>query len=209
MRIDKILIFLSILLLLGNGLATAADYHKGLAAYDSGDYKTAIAEWTPLAEQGNARAQNILGLIYQNGKGVAENDKTAVNWYTLAAKQGDAYAQVNLGFMHQHGKGVSQNHNTAVNWYTLSAEQGNARAQNNLGFMYVTGSGVLTDHLRAYMWWNLASYNGHEWWNLASYNGHEVAGENKDQLAIKMTPADITIAQAMSSRCFESGYTDC
>jgi len=47
------------------------------------------------------------------------------------------------------------------------------------------------------------------WLNLASYNGSEKAGENKDKIAKQMTPADISKAQLMSSRCLESNYTDC
>ncbi|MDC1509706.1 SEL1-like repeat protein [Oceanospirillaceae bacterium] len=71
-------------------------------------------------------------------------------------------------------------------------------AQSNLGFMYSNGEGVLTDTKRAYMWYNLASYNG-----------NEIAGKNKDKRAKEMTPADISKAQDMSSRCLESNYTDC
>jgi TPR repeat protein len=85
-----------------------------------------------------------------------------------------------------------------VKWYTLAAEQGLAEAQNDLGRMYFNGSGVLTDNRQAYMWWSLASYNG-----------SKKAGENKIKLAIHMTPADISIAQDISSRCLTSGYTDC
>jgi|TARA_B110000908_G_scaffold154348_1_gene191585 hypothetical protein len=59
-----------------------------LEAYNSGDFKTALAEWTPIAEQGDAYVQNNLGLIYDSGEGVPENDKTAVKWYTKAAEQG-------------------------------------------------------------------------------------------------------------------------
>jgi hypothetical protein len=47
------------------------------------------------------------------------------------------------------------------------------------------------------------------WYNLASYNGIEMAGENEHKLAKKMTPADISKAQGMYSRCLESNYTDC
>jgi hypothetical protein len=47
------------------------------------------------------------------------------------------------------------------------------------------------------------------WYNLASYNGSELAGENKDIIAKQMTPADISKAQDMSSRCLESKYIDC
>ena len=162
MRIRKIIIGLLLSILLGSGVAVAADYDKGLLAYNSGDFKTALAEWTPLAEQGLARAQNNLGVMYANGYGVPENDKTAVKWLTLAAKQGYA------------------------------------GAQGNLGVMYAKGEGVLTDSKRAYMWWNLGSYNG-----------NENAGKNKDKIATQMTPADISKAQDMSSRCLESNYTDC
>ena len=41
--------------------AFSADYQKGAAAYQSGDYATALREWTPLAEQGDARAQFQIG----------------------------------------------------------------------------------------------------------------------------------------------------
>jgi hypothetical protein len=47
------------------------------------------------------------------------------------------------------------------------------------------------------------------WWNLANYNGYKAAGKNKDRIAKQMTPADISKAQDMSSRCVESNYTDC
>ena len=46
-------------------------------------------------------------------------------------------------------------------------------------------------------------------YNLGGYNGDELAGENKDKIAKKMTPADISKAQDMSSRCLESKYIDC
>ena len=50
---------------------SAQDFQKGFRAYKSGDYATALREWRPLAEQGNADAQYNLGVMYYNGKGVA------------------------------------------------------------------------------------------------------------------------------------------
>ena len=85
MSIKKIITGLTLLLLLSSGVAIAADFNKGLQAAQAGDFKTALAEWTPLAEQGYVDAQYNLGLMYDNGEGVPENDKTAVKWYTLAA----------------------------------------------------------------------------------------------------------------------------
>ena len=59
---------LFIVLLGGAGLSANADLEKGLAAYEKGDYTTALREWKHLAEQGNASAQFNLGVMYDNGK---------------------------------------------------------------------------------------------------------------------------------------------
>ena len=54
-------------------MATArADFQDGFAAHQRGDYATALREWRPLAEQGNASAQANLGLMYRMGQGVPE-----------------------------------------------------------------------------------------------------------------------------------------
>ena len=100
------------------------NYQKGQAAYEKGDYATALREFKPLAKQGDASAQNNLGLIYRHGKGVTQNDKTAIKWFRLAAKQGHASAQYNLGWVYHQGKGVTQDDKTALKWLTLAAEQG-------------------------------------------------------------------------------------
>ena len=77
--------------------ASGQDFDKGLTAAQSGDYATALREWTPLAEQGNAAAQTNLGVMYDNGQGVPQDYAAAVRWYRLAAEQGYAAAQSNLG----------------------------------------------------------------------------------------------------------------
>jgi uncharacterized protein len=141
MTISKSLALAAMLCVAGSCLA-AQDFDKGLAAAQSGDYQTALAEWLPLAEQGNAVAQFNLGVMYDDGEGVPQNDAEAVKWYKLAAEQGDADAQYNLGVMYDDGEGVPQNDAEAVKWYKLAADQGNAKAQSNLGVMYANGEGV-------------------------------------------------------------------
>ncbi|MDA8703246.1 hypothetical protein N9M30_04760, partial [Pseudomonadales bacterium] len=74
---------LATLLIFSCATAWAADFDKGLAAAEAGDYTTALAEWKPLAEQGDATAQFNLALMYDNGQGVIEDDKEAVKWYRL------------------------------------------------------------------------------------------------------------------------------
>ena len=119
----------------------ADDLQKGLAAYNAGDYETALAILTPLAKGGNADAQNNLGWMYDYGEGVEQNAEEAVKWYRRAAKQGHAIAQNNLGKMYQYGEGIEQNDEEAIKWYRRAAEQGHAEARQNLeGILASTAS---------------------------------------------------------------------
>jgi uncharacterized protein len=191
----------------------------GQDAFDRGDYKTAVEKWKPLAEQGNDYAQFLLGSMYGNGQGVAQDDKEAVKWYRLSAEQGfamaqyslgvmyddkeavkwfrlsaeqgNAMAQSNLGLMYANGQGVAQDDKEAVKWFRLSAEQGFARAQDNLGEMYGNGQGVAQDYVQA-----------HKWFNLAGANGYEDGRKNRDNIEKRMTPAQIAQAQEMTRQWF-------
>ncbi len=69
-----------------------ADLDKGVAAIENGDFATALKEWTPLAEQGNAFAQFNLGLMYYNGKGVPQDNIRTHMWRNIAALSGHEYA---------------------------------------------------------------------------------------------------------------------
>tara|TARA_B100000700_G_scaffold210911_1_gene231797 strand:+ start:1051 stop:1401 length:351 start_codon:yes stop_codon:yes gene_type:complete len=106
---------LTIAVFLGSaGVSDSADYQKGLAAYKSGDFATTLREWTPLAEQGDARAQFNIGTMYFRGRGVPKDNKTAVKWFRLSAEEGYANAQFSLGVMYDNGKGVPKNSTSAV-----------------------------------------------------------------------------------------------
>ena len=177
---------------------SAQDFQKGLAAAQAGDFATALQEWTPLAEAGDAQAQFNLSVMYNKGQGVLQDYKEAVKWYRLAAEQGFAAAQYNLGQMYKRGHGVPQNYKEAVKWYRLAAEQGDAMAQNNLGVMYEYGNGVLQDNVMAHMWYNIASANG-----------NSKAGDQRDERAGLMTQEDISKAQAKARECMNSGYKKC
>ena len=118
-------ICLTLAVLLGSaGTSWGADYNKGVAAAESGDFATALREFRPLAEQGSVGAQFNLGVMYYNGKGVPQDYKTAVKWYTLAAEQGDADAQYNLGWMYYKGQGVPQDYVYAHMWQNVVAFNG-------------------------------------------------------------------------------------
>jgi TPR repeat protein len=144
------------LLLTSGGNLSAGPLEDGIAAYQRGDFATALRLFQPLAEQGDASAQSNLGVMYEQGRGVAQNYREAMRWFRLAAMQGDASAQSNLGVMYFKGQGIAQDFREAMKWYRLGAGQGNAEAQFNLGVMYEQGRGVPQDLLRAHMWFNLA-----------------------------------------------------
>jgi uncharacterized protein len=85
MRSVLLVISLLAMMMGGTTAVLATDFQKGLTAAQSGDFATALREWTPLAKQGYAPAQSLLGSMYHEGKGVPQNHKTAVKWFTLAA----------------------------------------------------------------------------------------------------------------------------
>jgi len=74
-------------LLVISGVCWAADLQKGFDAYKEGDYPTALREWRPLAEQGDANAQSNLGVMYEKGQGVPQDYVRAHMWHNLSHQQ--------------------------------------------------------------------------------------------------------------------------
>jgi len=104
------------------------------AAYDAKDYKTAFKEYLPLAEAGNAEAQNRLGRMYLYGQGRISNLDKAVYWYTKAASQGFVYSIATLGYLVDTGDGGMFSPSTEKGscLYRAASIRGNRVAQWNL-----------------------------------------------------------------------------
>ena len=112
--------------------AAGQDYNKGLEAALLGDYATALREWRPLAEAGDADAQFTLGVVmYDQGHGGPQDYAEAMKWFRLAAEQGHASAQFSLGVMYANGQGVPQDYAEAHMWFNLAAAKGHAGAANS------------------------------------------------------------------------------
>ena len=141
--------------------AWSADVQKGIAAYSIGNYEGAIAEWQPLAENGNAEGQFWLATLYSNGMGVPQSDEIALKWFRLAADQEHAGAQYNIGLMHANGWGLDMSVEEAKRWYQRAAENGSPEAQFSLGDMYDGGWGMERDYVQAYIWLSLAAAQDH------------------------------------------------
>ena len=98
--------------------------------------------------------------MYDDGRGVAENQEEAVRLYRLAVAQNHVSSQSNLGYMYDHGRGVAQDSKEAFKWYMIAAEQGDANSQFNVGSMYALGRGVSQSWPQAYFWALLAARDG-------------------------------------------------
>ena len=210
-------------LVVGLSGPVVAGFDEGEAAYERGDYETAYKELLPLALAGDAAAQFNLGLMYDRGHGVPQDDAEAAKWFRKAAEQVDALAKYSLGVMYREGQGVPQDYAKAMKWFRAAAAQGEAKAQFNIGSMFHKSEGVPQDYAEAARWWHKAAEQGdvkaqlslgtlyveglgvpqgyilaHMWLNLAVANGAGEATELRDIVAKLMTPADLSKAQKMT-----------
>ena len=116
----------------GTLVAAEQTFDEAVAAYERGDYATAMRGFRVHAEQGNAGAQVALGVMYDRGEGVPQNYIEAATWYRKAAEQGAAAAQYNLGLKHLDGEGVPEDDVEAVKWYRKAAEQAGRRLRASM-----------------------------------------------------------------------------
>jgi hypothetical protein len=223
-RTVKAIVAAFILVVSFAGSAAAGPLEDADAAFKKGDYATALRLIRPLAEQGDAGVQSVLGLMYYSGQGVPQDYAAAASWFRKAAERGDADAQYDLGVMYDEGQGIPQDYAAAMSWYRKAAEQGKAAAQNNLGMKYKNGLGVPQDYAAAVRWYRKAAEQGyadaqnnlgvmygmgrgvpedyviaHMWFNLAAASGeNKNALKGRDMVAAKMTPAQIAEAQKLA-----------
>ena len=167
------------------GHARARVKRKG----EAGQGGTAARWLQSLAEQGDPLAQASLGEMYHEGQGVPQDYEEAVFWHRKAAEQGYDLAQFSLGIMYANGQGVPQDYAKALYWYRKAATQGHAGAQYNLGVMYEFGQGVPQDYVEAHKWYNLAASKS------PPGKHRDLYVRNRDELAKRMTPAQIAEAQ--------------
>lgn len=171
--------------LLCAALAAGADLESAKRAYQQKDYATALKEARPLAEQGNADAQVLLGKMYLMGQGVLKDSETALKWFKASADQGNPDAQFFMGSIYLLPQtDIPQ----GLKWLRLSAEQGNKDAQFLLGKAYIQGAQSLArDPVQAEMWLRLAAKD-----NLEFYANELLSAERQ------MSPAEITQGKALA-----------
>lgn len=113
------------------------------------------------------------------------------------AAPSDAIAQYNLGVQFRDGTGVPKDPALAATLFRQAAEQGLGQAQANLGYLYATGSGVPQDFVLAYQWLNLGA-------SRLSGKDQEQMAAMRDQVASRMTPAQVAEGQKLAREWFDA-----
>lgn len=132
-EVTRITVAVLMALLAANAVARAAPRLDGTTAFANESYVVAATKARPLAERGNARAQTMLGFMYEHGRGVPQDYVAAAYWYSCAAERGYPTAQYFLGLMYDQGHGVTRSDVLAYKWLNLAA----ARAQPSVREYYL------------------------------------------------------------------------
>ncbi len=137
-----------------NGAEAAGNnYQKAKRAYDNDKYATAIKLLLPMAKAGDAKAQVLLGRIYEmpDGRdGIKKNLTKAQFWFEKAVKQDYTLAYRALGF---HLVGTGKNPKRGLRILKVAAERGDAQAQWGMGFYLMSSDwGLPKDDAAARKW---------------------------------------------------------
>ena len=207
---------------------------QGLAQFDDGDVKGALSTLTTLAQLGDPKAQQVLGVMYQNGQGITKNSQEALNWFRLAAASGNEAALYPLGLMYATGAGVVRDDVQALKWYRLAAQRGQPNAQYQLGIMSLAGTGMPQDAGIAVQWFTLAASQGdpqaqyqlgsllvngqgaardlvlgYMWIDIARGLDEPAAINAALTLSRTMPAQALALAEKMSRQCIIQSYQDC
>jgi len=113
-----------------------SDYQRGLKAYTAEDLIGAMEALGQAADAGHARAQALLGYIFDK----AEENAEAMRYYRMAADQGDPAGEYGVATLYVAGEGVEKDDAEAVRWFTMAADKGHGPAIDVLADAYLEGA---------------------------------------------------------------------
>ncbi len=150
------------------------------------DLSIAAKLYEKLASAGYAPAQYKLAGHYEKGSGVVRDLDKAKLWYGRAAEQGHARSMHNLAVLYAENPAANGKPDfaSAASWFRQGAEFGVRDSQYNLGVLYARGLGLTQDLIQSYAWFSAAASQG-----------DDDAGKKRDDVANKLSPADLASAQ--------------
>jgi hypothetical protein len=122
-------------------------FQRGVETFKRKDFAQAATLFRRAADQGDARAQAMLGSMYRSGWGVKRDYAQALLWNQKAADAGISDAQLNLGVMYANGEGVTRDIGRATEWVTKAAAQGDKDAQQTLEALQHAASSPSDDEI--------------------------------------------------------------
>jgi hypothetical protein len=149
--------------------------NSGQAAYERGDYVSAMKNLSVAADQGHAAAYTLMGHLYRDGLGVAQDVGEAARHYTRGAELGYCAAQLSLARMYHIGGNLRRNEALAERWYREAAMRGYPWAQFALASFYEKGVLVQEDDVQAYFWFSILAANPQKLGNSVGWAMQEVA----------------------------------
>lgn len=152
---EKVALVLAVVLGLLAACAGEPGYETGQAAYERGDFKTALEILLPLARANDAQAQLLLGKAYASGAGVPRDGAEADRWFAKAVRSG-SFEHGWIADLYMDGKGVPKDVGKAIRWYEEGAGDGEPWAMYRLGELYHDGIGVAVDYPRAFSYYTAA-----------------------------------------------------
>ena len=118
-------------------------WNRASGLVDRNNAKDAMQPLYQCALMGDRRCEATMGIRYQDGDGVKEDDRAAAYWFQLAAAQNHRASQYALAGMYFDGEGgLPVDERKATDLLIKSANQGFAQAQYALAFQYELGDGV-------------------------------------------------------------------
>lgn len=140
--------------------ASDSSFDRGMELLGQKDYLAAEKFLREAALAGNGDAMVNLGVMYEQGLGLAQSYIDAVIWYHKAADAANASGMFYLGVMYNFGRGVPQDRIAALRWFRRAADFGQATAMATLGWSYRSGSLGVKNYADARYWFGRATEAG-------------------------------------------------
>jgi TPR repeat protein len=191
---------LSLLLLCATALFAADgdnELRLGKATLRAGNPGRALEFFQQSADKGNVEGMHWVGLMYEEGKGVAQDGTTAAQWFKRAADQGHAPSMNHYGNLLRKDQPAE-----ALVWHLKAAEAGEPFAMENAGGAYYEGIGTEKDLVKAAEWYRKAAEQGRSGnamlqWGYMLSTGQGVAQDVTKALAMYLAAARLGESAAM------------
>ncbi|WP_230531316.1 hypothetical protein [Microvirga roseola] len=149
------------------------------------DMTLALRLFERAAQAGLPPAQERLAMIYDKGAGVPRDAKLAATWYERAAQGGNIRSMHNLATLLASGALGKPDYAAAMRWFGEAAAGGWRDSQFNMGVLLARGAGGVKNLAEAFTWFALAARQG-----------DAEAGKRRDEIAARLSAADLRTAQA-------------